>query len=140
MIGMTARLVGLLLILATAALPVRAETVLLNDAQKKEAAAALDQRIGCAAFYRVTFEILTTRNEPSPRTRDLVRDDYDAAGKDMLVQASALAGALGKTNERVTLKFKTAVAALRERIDGLSIAYNQLARRLHPACQRLIQR
>jgi hypothetical protein len=139
MIGMTARLVGLLLILATAALPVRAETVPLNDAQKKEAAAALDQRIGCAAFYRVTFEILTTRNEPSPRTRDLVRD-YDAAGKDMLVQASAIAGAVGETNERVTLKFKTAVAALRERIDGLSIAYNQLARRLHPACQRLIQR
>ena len=139
MIGMTARLVGLLLILATAALPVRAETVLLNDAQKKEAAAALDQRIGCAAFYRVTFEILTTRNEPSPRTRDLVRD-YDAAGKDMLVQASALAGALGETNELMTVKFKTAVVSLRERIDGLSIAYNQLARRLHPACQRLIQR
>ena len=140
MIGMTARLVGLLLILATAALPVRAETVLLNDAQKKEAAAALDQRIGCAAFYRVTFEILTTRTEPSPRTRDLVRDDYDAAGKDMLVQASALAGALGETNELMTVKFKTAVAALRERIDGLSVAYNQLARRLHPACERLIQR
>ena len=138
MIETTARLVGLVLILATAALPVRAETVLLSETQKKEAA-ALDQRIGCAAFYRVTFEILTTRDEPSPRTRDLVRD-YDAAGKDMLVQASALAGALGETDELMTVKFKTAVAALRERINGLSIAYNQLARRLHPACERLIQR
>ena len=138
MIEMTARLVGLVRILATAALPVRVETVLLSETQKKEAA-TLDQRIGCAAFYRVTFEILTTRDEPSPRTRDLVRD-YDAVGKDMLVQASALAGALGETDELMTVKFKTAVAALRERIDGLSVAYNQLARRLHPACERLIQR
>ena len=46
------------------------------------------------------------------------------------------AGALGETNELMTVKFKTAVVSLRERIDGLSIAYNQLARRLHPACQR----
>jgi hypothetical protein len=136
---MIARLVGVVLFLAVAALPAHADPVALNEAQKKAAAAALDQRIGCAAFYRVTFEILTTRNERSPRTRDLVRD-YDAAGKDMLVQASALAGALGETDDLMTVKFKTAVAALRERIDGLSIAYNQLARRLHPACQRLIQR
>ena len=139
MIGMIARLVGLVLLLAAAVLPARAEPVALNEAQKKAAAAALDQRIGCAAFYRVTFEILTTGDEHSPRTRDLVRD-YDTAGKDMLVQASALAGALGETNELMTVKFKTAVVSLRERIDGLSIAYNQLARRLHPACQRLIQR
>ena len=138
MTDMIARLVGVVLMFAaTAALS--AETGPLSDTQKKEAAAALDQRIGCAAFYSVTFEILTTRDAASARTRDLVRD-YDAAGKDMLVQASAIAGALGETNERVTLKFKTAVAALRERIDGLSIAYNQLARRLHPACQRLNQR
>ena len=86
MIEMTARLVGLVLILATAALPVSAETVLLSETQKKEAAAR------------------------------------------------------GETDELMTVKFKTAVAALRERIDGLSIAYNQLARRLHPACERLIQR
>ncbi len=136
---MNLRTLGLgALICAFAITLLEARASTLNQTQKKDAAAALDQRIGCAAFYRLTFDLLT-----GPRANEHSRamaGQYDDAGKNLLVQATALASAIGESRDATTNKFKTALSALRERVAGRSIIYNDLARRLHPVCEPLIQR
>ena len=136
---MILRTLGLAVLLCTVTITLaHAGNVTLDQRQKKDAATALDQRIGCAAFYRLTFDLLT-----GPRANERSRamaGDYDAAGKNLLVQANALAGAIGESDETTHIKFKTAVLALRERVGGRSVVYNDLASRQHPVCQRLVQR
>jgi len=119
------------------AAPARAEQPPLDATQKREAARALDRRVGCAAFYRITYELLSG-DRASERTRELAAT-YDVAGRDLLVQAGEIAGALGEGDAMLNVRFKTALAALSEEIDGRSVAYNRYAARFHPVCGRLIR-
>ena len=110
----------------------------LKSRQHQAALLALDRRIHCAAYYRYSFELLQGR-PPTDENSRLVRT-YDAVGKNMLIQASAIGGAVGSTKFGLQNKFDTALRDLRTQIDNRASVYNRISGSLHSFCQSLIVR
>jgi hypothetical protein len=102
------------------------------------AQAAYEQRLKCAAYYRLSLDI-AHKGQPSA-ARQRVITTYSAVGQNMLIQASALATQTGATADELRAAFKKNLTLLRSQALEKPSVYNAISRRMHGVCQRLIVR
>lgn len=98
--------------------------------------AAFEQRLKCAAYYRLTVDV-AERRRPTARRAQLIRT-YAAVGQNMLIQASALANRAGADAASLRTTFADNLKLLRGQALGKPQVYNAIAARMHGVCQRLI--